>query len=65
MNSFLKEILKNVSTSELEDILRLKLEQDKQPNSEDEKIQNYLKKNILKYKNPKITKTWEQYLKTP
>ena len=58
MNSFLKEILKNVSTSELEEILRLKLEQDKQPNSEDEKIQNYLKKNILKYKNPKITKTW-------
>lgn len=57
MNSFLKEILKNVSTSELEEILRLKLEQDK-PNSEDEKIQNYLKKNILKYKNPKITKTW-------
>ena len=58
MNSFLKEILKNVSTSELEEILRLKLEQEKQPNSEDEKIQNYLKKNILKYKNPKITKTW-------
>lgn len=57
MNSFLKEILKNVSTSELEEILRLKLEQEK-PNSEDEKIQNYLKKNILKYKNPKITKTW-------
>ena len=57
MNSFLKEILKNVSTSELEEILRLKLEQDK-PNSEDEKIKNYLKKNILKYKNPKITKTW-------
>lgn len=57
MNSFLKEILKNVSASELEEILRLKLEQDK-PNSEDEKIQNYLKKNILKYKNPKITKTW-------
>lgn len=57
MKSFLKEILKNVSTSELEEILRLKLEQDK-PNSEDEKIQNYLKKNILKYKNPKITKTW-------
>lgn len=64
MKSFLKEILKNVSASELEEILRLKLEQDK-PNSEDEKIQNYLKKNILKYKNPKITKTWEQYLKTP
>ena len=58
MKSFLKEILKNVSASELEEILRLKLEQDKQPNSEDEKIQNYLKKNILKYKNPKITKTW-------
>lgn len=57
MNSFLKEILKNVSTSELEEILRLKLEQEK-PNSEDEKIQNYIKKNILKYKNPKITKTW-------
>ena len=57
MNSFLKEILKNVSTSELEEILRLKIEQEK-PNSEDEKIQNYLKKNILKYKNPKITKTW-------
>lgn len=57
MKSFLKEILKNVSASELEEILRLKLEQDK-PNSEDEKIQNYLKKNILKYKNPKITKTW-------
>lgn len=57
MNSFLKEILKNVSASELEEILRLKLEQEK-PNSEDEKIQNYLKKNILKYKNPKITKTW-------
>lgn len=57
MKSFLKEILKNVSTSELEEILRLKLEQEK-PNSEDEKIQNYLKKNILKYKNPKITKTW-------
>lgn len=56
MNSFLKEILKNVSASELEEILRLKLEQEK-PNSEDEKIQNYLKKNILKYKNPKITKT--------
>ena len=57
MNSFLKEILKNVSTSELEEILRLKIEQEK-PNSEDEKIQNYLKKHILKYKNPKITKTW-------
>ena len=57
MKSFLKEILKNVSASELEEILRLKLEQDK-PNSEDEKIQNYLKKNILKYKNPKITNTW-------
>ena len=57
MNSFLKEILKNVSTSELEEILRLKIEQEK-PNSEDEKIQNYLKKNILKYKNPKIKKTW-------
>ena len=57
MKSFLKEILKNVSTSELEEILRLKIEQEK-PNSEDEKIQNYLKKNILKYKNPKITKTW-------
>ena len=58
MNSFLKEILKNVSTSELEEILRLKLEQEDKINSEDEKIQNYLKKNILKYKNPKITKTW-------
>lgn len=57
MKSFLKEILKNVSASELEEILRLKLEQEK-PSSEDEKIQNYLKKNILKYKNPKITKTW-------
>ena len=58
MNSFLKEILKNVSASELEEILRLKNEQEDKTNSEDEKIQNYIKKNILKYKNPKITKTW-------
>jgi len=60
MESFLKEILKNVSVSDskLVEILRLILEQEKQPISEDEKMQNYLKKNILKYKNPKITKTW-------
>lgn len=58
MNSFLIKILNDATVEELESLIQLKKASTPPIISKDDEIKEILKKTILKYKNPKITKSY-------